>query len=158
FLSIGKIDLKVPRTRSGEFSTDVFEKYERCDQALILSMLEMVVNGVSNRKIDNINKRLYGETVYKSTVSKLTEKLNSIVKECSNSNLGIQQYSYLFVDATYIKVREADKVVSKAVYIGLGVKNDGKREIVGLKVAQAESEENWLDFFDYLKEKIGKAS
>src|SRR5699024_8454828 len=83
----------------------------------------------------------YGETVSKSTVSKLTEKLNPIVKEWSNRNLGIQQYSYLFVDATYIKVREADKVVSKAVYIGLGVKNDGKREIVGLKVAQAESEE-----------------
>lgn len=153
FLSIGKIDLKVPRTRSGEFSTDVFEKYERCDQALILSMLEMVVNGVSTRKIANITKRLYGETVSKSTVSKLTEKLNPIVKEWSNRNLGIQQYSYLFVDATYIKVREADKVVSKAVYIGLGVKNDGKREIVGLKVAQAESEENWLDFFDYLKER-----
>src|SRR5699024_1296966 len=104
-------------------------------------------------KIANITKRLYGETVSKSTVSKLTEKLNPIVKEWSNRNLGIQQYSYLFVDATYIKVREADKVVSKAVYIGLGVKNDGKREIVGLKVAQAESEENWLDFFDYLNER-----
>src|SRR5699024_11477726 len=84
---------------------------------------------------------------------KLTEKLNPMVKEWSNRNLGIQQYSYLFVDATYIKVREADKVVSKAVYIGLGVKNDGKREIVGLKVAQAESEENWLEFFNYLKER-----
>src|SRR5699024_244569 len=118
------------RTRSGEFSTDVFEKYERCDQALILSMLEMVVNGVSNRKIANITKRLYDETVSKSTVSKLTEKLNLIMKEWSNRNIGIQQYSYLFVDAIYIKVRETDKVVCKAVYIGLGVKNDGKREIV----------------------------
>src|SRR5699024_6410440 len=106
FLSIGKIDLKLPRTRSGEFSTDVFEKYERCDQALILSMLEMVVNGVSTRKIANITKRLYGETVSISTVSKLTEKLNPIVKEWSNRNLGIQQYSYLFVDATYITVRD----------------------------------------------------
>src|SRR5699024_1386193 len=83
-MTIGKIDLKVLRTRSGEFSTDVFEKYERCDQALILSMLEMVVNGVSTRKIANITKRLYGETVSKSTVSKLTEKLNPIVKEWSN--------------------------------------------------------------------------
>src|SRR5699024_10695365 len=100
-----------------------------------------------------ITKRLYGETVSKSTVSKLTEKLNPIVKAWSNRNLGIQQYSYLFVDATYIKVSEADKVVSKAVYIGLGVKNDGKREIVGLKVAQAECEDSWLDFFDYLKER-----
>src|SRR5699024_2483479 len=116
-------------------------------------MLEMVVNGVSTRKIANITKRLDGETVSKSTVSKLPEKLNPKVKEWSNRNLGIQQYRYLFVHATYIKVREADKVVSKAVYIGLGVKNDGKREIVGLKVAEAEAEENWLEFFVYLNER-----
>src|SRR5699024_12375892 len=81
FLSIGKSDLKVPRTRSGEFSIDVFERYERCDQALILSMLEMVVNGLSTRKIANITKRFYGETVSKSTVSKLTEKRNTKMKE-----------------------------------------------------------------------------
>src|SRR5699024_12274490 len=124
FLSIGKIDLKVPRTRSGEFSTDVFEKYERCDQALILSMLEMVVNGVSTRKIANITKRLYGETVFKTTVSKLTEKHNPIVKEWANRNLDIQQYSYLFVYGNYIKVREEDKLISKAVYIDLVIKNE----------------------------------
>src|SRR5699024_8076388 len=142
FLSIGKIALKVPRTRSGEFSTDVFEKYERCDQALILSMLEMVVNGVSTRKIADITKHLYSETVSKSTVSKLTEKHKHIVQEMSNRNQGIQQYRYQFVYATYIKVRETNKVDSKAVYIRLGVKNDGKSEIVRLKVAQAESEDN----------------
>src|SRR5699024_758289 len=98
-------------------------------------------------------KRLYGETVCRSTVSELTEGLSPIVKVWSNRNLGIQQYSYLCVDASYLKVRDADKVVSNAVYIGLGLKYDGIREIVGLKVAQAESEENWLDFFDYLKER-----
>src|SRR5699024_12292325 len=84
FLSIGKIDLKVPRTRSGEFSTDVFEKYERCDQALILLLLEMVVNGVSTRKIANITKRLRGETVLQTTHSKHKEKYNPITHEQHN--------------------------------------------------------------------------
>src|SRR5690554_5847096 len=53
-LNIGKIDLKVPRTRSGNFSTELFEKYKRCDQALLLSMLEMVVNGISTRKVSKV--------------------------------------------------------------------------------------------------------
>src|SRR5699024_12415464 len=103
-------------TRSGEFSTDVFDKYERCDQALILSMLEMVVNGVSTRKIANITKRLYGETVSKSNVSKLTEKLNPIVKEWSNSKLSNQPTRYMIVYVTYIKVSEDHKVVFNTVY------------------------------------------
>lgn len=151
FLNIGKINLKVPRTRYQSFTTDVFEKYERCDQALLLSMAEMVVNGVSTRKVTNITKQLYGETLSKSYVSELTEKLDPMVKKWANRGLGVQNYRYLFVDATYIKVRESDKVVSKAVYIGLGVRVDGTREIIGLKVAQAESEENWKEFFEYLK-------
>lgn len=151
FLTIGKVKLKVPRTRYENFKTDVFEKYERSDQALLLSMAEMVVNGVSTRKVTNITKQLYGETVSKSLVSELAEKLDPVVKQWANRNLGVQHYRYLYVDATYIKVREENKVVSKAVYIGLGVKEDGKREIVGLKVGQEESENNWKDFFDYLK-------
>jgi len=150
-LNIGKIKLEVPRTRSGKFSTEVFEKYKRCDQALLLSMTEMVVNGVSTRKVSNIVEQLCGENVSKSMVSDLSKKLDPIVKEWANRPLNVQNYIYLYVDAMYIKVREYDKVVSKAVYIGLAVRADGKREIVGLKVDHAESEENWSNFFDYLK-------
>src|SRR5690625_1688549 len=150
-LNIGKIKLEIPRTRSGKFSTEVFEKYKRCDQALLLSMTEMVVNGVSTRKVSNIVEQLCGENVSKSMVSDLSKKLDPIVKEWANRPLNVQNYIYLYVDAMYIKVREYDKVVSKAVYIGLAVRADGKREIVGLKVDHAESEENWSNFFDYLK-------
>lgn len=153
FLTIGKINLKVPRTRFKSFTADVFEKYERCDQALLLSMAEMVVNGVSTRKVTNITKQLFGENVSKSLVSELSGKIEPMVEEWANRPLGVNQYRYLFVDATYIKVRENDRVVSKAVYIGIGVRKDGKRDIVGLKVAQAESEENWMDFFEYLKKR-----
>src|SRR5699024_8464668 len=149
-LNIGRVKLKVPRTRSGLFTTEVFEKYARCDQALLLSMMEMVVNGVSTRKVSNIVKQLCGESVSKSMVSDLTKKLDPIVKEWANRPLNVYHYRYLFVDAMYIKVRENDRVVSKGVYIGLAVRDDGKRDIVGLQVAHAESEENWSNFFDHL--------
>src|SRR5690625_6998856 len=149
-LNIGRVKLKVPRTRSGLFTTEVFEKYARCDQALLLSMMEMVVNGVSTRKVSNIVSQLCGESVSKSMVSNLTEKLDPIVNKWANRPLNVYEYRYLYVDAMYIKVRENDKVVSKAVYIGLAVKSDGKRDIIGLKVAHAESEKNWSDFFDEL--------
>lgn len=149
-LNIGRVELNVPRTRSGNFSTEVFEKYKRCDQAFLLSMTEMFVNGVSTRKVSNIVKQLCGENVSKSMVSNLTKKLDPVVKEWANRPLNVYNYRYLFVDAMYIKVREYDKVVSKAVYIGLAVREDGKRDIVGLQVAHAESEENWNNFFDHL--------
>lgn len=149
-LNIGTINLKVPRTRSGEFSTEIFEKYQRCDQALLLSMTEMVINIVSTRKVTNIVKQLCGKSVSKSFVSNLTKKLDPIVNEWANRPLNTTNYRYLFLDAMYIKVREYDKVVSKAVYIALGVNDEGKREIIGLKISQAESKKNWSDFFDYL--------
>lgn len=149
-LNIGTINLKVPRTRSGEFSTEIFKKYQRCDQALLLSMTEMVINRVSTRKVTNIVKQLCGKSVSKSFVSNLTKKLDPIVNEWANRPLNTTNYRYLFLDAMYIKVREYDKVVSKAVYIALGVNDEGKREIIGLKISQAESKKNWSDFFDYL--------
>src|SRR5690625_1904940 len=140
-LNIGKIKLEVPRTRSGNFSTEVFEKYKRCDQALLLSMTEMVVNGVSTPKVSYIVEQLCGENVSKSMVSDLSKKLDPIVKEWANRPLNVQNYIYLYVDAMYIKVREYDKVVSKAVYIGLAVRADGKREIVGLKRSEEHTSE-----------------
>src|SRR5690625_3923246 len=149
-LNVGRVKLKVPRTRSGQFSTEVFERYKRCDQAFLLSLTEMFVNGVSTRKVTNIVKQLCGENVSKSMVSDLTKNLDPIVNEWANRPLNVHHYRYLFVDAMYIKVRENDKVVSKAVYIGLAVRSDGKRDIVGLQVAHAESEENWSNFFDSL--------
>ncbi|UJL48334.1 IS256 family transposase [Virgibacillus sp. NKC19-16] len=145
-LSIGKVKLCVPRTRSGEFSTTAFEKYRRCDQAFALSMLEMVVNGVSTRKVKNVVEQLCGEYVSKSFVSSLTEKLDPIVNEWANRSLGTEYYRYIYVDAMYIKVREHHKVVSKAVYIATGLNEGNKREVLGLKVSHEESYEAWNEF------------
>jgi transposase-like protein len=149
-LSVGKVTLKVPRTRSGEFSTEIFEKYKRCDKAFLLSMIEMVVNGVSTRKVTKIVEQLCGEKVSKSMVSELTKQLDPIVKAWAQKPLNKTYYNYVYVDAMYIKVREYHRVVSKAVYIALGVNAQDKREILGLKVAGIESKENWNDFFDSL--------
>ncbi|MEH7307869.1 IS256 family transposase [Neobacillus drentensis] len=150
-LSIGKITLRVPRTHNGEFSTSVFERYARCDQAFVLSMLEMVVNGVSTRKVKNIVKQLCGESVSKSFVSSLTEKLDPVVNEWANRPLNTNYYPYIFADAMYIKVREHNRVVSKAVYIATAISENHDREILGLKVDHAESYEAWKGFFQHLQ-------
>lgn len=150
-LSIGKINLKVPRTRNGEFSPSVFEKYSRCDQALVLSMLEMVINGVSTRKVTHIVEQLCGEGISKSFVSSLTQKLDPIINEWAKRPLNLRYYPFVFVDAMYIKVREHHRVVSKAVYIATAITENKKREILGLSVDHAESYESWSRFLQQLK-------
>ena len=150
-LAIGKIKLKVLRTRDGKFSTVLFERYQRTDKAFILSMLEMVVQGISTRKVTKIVEELVGHSVSASFVSSLTKKLDPIVKEWANRPLTNRIYSFLHVDAMYIKVREARKVVSKAIYIAVGLTNDGKTEILGFKVSQTESATAWKAFFQDLQ-------
>jgi putative transposase len=150
-LGIGKLKLKVPRTRNGEFSTSVFEKYARCDQALVISMLEMFINGVSTRKVSKIVEQLCGESISKSLVSSLTQKLDPIVNDWSKRPLNVMYYPYIFVDAMYIKVREHNKVVSKAVYIATAITEMNTREILGLSVDHAEDFDSWSRFFQQLK-------
>ncbi|MED4941268.1 IS256 family transposase [Heyndrickxia coagulans] len=150
-MSIGNVTLKVPRTRNGEFSTTLFEKYARCDQAFVLSMLEMVINGVSTRKVTNVVEQLCGKNVSKSFVSSLTQKLDPIVNAWAERPLNTTYYPYVFVDAMYIKVREHHKVVSKAVYIATAITEKNTREILGLSVDHAESLESWSSFFKQLK-------
>lgn len=149
--AVGSIKLKVPRTRDGEFSTTVFQKYKRCEQALILSMIEMVVNGVSTRKVTRIVEELCGTSVSKSLVSNLTKSLDPVINEWRNRPLNTLYYPYIYVDALYIKVRENDKVVSKSVHVACGVNEKGQREVIGLKISHVESTESWSSFFDYLK-------
>jgi putative transposase len=149
--SIGKVTLRVPRTRNGEFSTSIFEKYKRCDQAFVLSMLEMVVNGVSTRKVKNVVEQLCGNSVSKSFVSSLTEQLDPVVNQWANRPINTTYYPYIFADAMYIKVREHQRVVSKAVYIVTAITENNEREILGLKVDHAESYEAWQRVFQSLK-------
>ena len=150
-MSIGKVNLRVPRTRNGEFSPSVFERYARCDQAFVLSMLEMVVNGVSTRKVKNIVQQLCGESVSKSFVSSLTEKLDPVVNAWANRPLNTTYYPYIFADAMYIKVREHNRVVPKAVYIATAITEDNRREILGIRVDHVESYKAWKAFLQHLQ-------
>lgn len=150
-LSIGRVTLRVPRTRNGDFSPSLFEKYSRTEQSFVLAMLEMVVTGVSTRKVKKVVEQLCGEHVSKSMVSSLTSKLDPIVNEWANRPLGETYYSYVYADAMYIKVRENHRVVSKAVYIAIAINDKNKREVIGLKVCDSENFEAWREFFQSLK-------
>jgi len=150
-IKAGTITLRVPRTRSGEFSTDIFQKYQRMDQALVMSMVEMVINGVSTRKVTNIVEELIGDSVSKSYVSKAVEKIEPEIQNFCGRSLTHATFEYLFLDAMYIKVNENHHSVQKAVYIAQGVREDGFREIIGFMVADVESTKTWTEFLQNLK-------
>jgi len=147
---IGTITLRVPRHRNGDFSTTMFKRYQRSEQALVLAMIEMVINGVSTRKIENITEELCGKSFSKSTVSKLCEQLDPIVMAFRNRPLE-KHYPFVIVDAMYIKVRENGRVCSKGLLIATAVNESGYREVIGFQLNNSESETSWGDFFSNLK-------
>lgn len=150
---IGTLTLRVPRTRDGKFSTDIFERYQRNEKTLLLTMLEMYVQGVSTRKVSKVIENLCGKNYSKSFVSTLTKNLDEEVKIWRNRDLSNLKYPYLLVDVIYIKVRENHRVVSKACHIAIGINEEGRREIIGFKISEKESEDTWSLFFEYLKQK-----
>jgi transposase-like protein len=149
---IGNITLHVPRHRNGKFSTTLFQRYQRSEQALVLAMIEMVINGVSTRKIENITQELCGESFSKSTVSELCKALDPAVKTFKNRPLDTP-YPFLMVDAMYIKVRDNHKIRSKSLLIAIGITDQGQREIIGFHLSESESETSWNDFFESLSQR-----
>ncbi|MFV8772774.1 IS256 family transposase [Aerococcus urinaeequi] len=147
----GRIKLKVPRTRSGEFSTELFEKYERMDQSLILAMAEMVINGQSTRSVNKVVQELLGENVSKSFVSKALDRIEPEIEAFCNRSLTYANFIYLFLDAMYINVIENHHSVKKAVYIAQGVRADGYRDIVVFWITDVESAQTWTAFLQSLK-------
>lgn len=147
---IGTITLRVPRHRDGEFNTDMFNRYQRSEQALILAMIEMVINGVSTRKIKMVTEELCGKSFSKSTISSLCQQLDPIVEAFRNRPLE-KHYPFVVVDALYIKVRENGRVRSKGLLIAKGVNEDGYREILGFQLSDSESKSSWGELFSNLK-------
>jgi putative transposase len=148
---VGTLTLRVPRHRNGQFSTELFARYQRSEQALVLAMMEMVINGVSTRKVETITQELCGKTFSKSTVSALCKKLDPIVHAFRTRPLE-SHYPFLIVDALYLKVREDHRVQSRGLLIAVGVNEEGYREIIGFQVANTETESSWGELFESLKE------
>ncbi|WZL80345.1 IS256 family transposase [Vallitaleaceae bacterium 9-2] len=149
---IGTITLRVPRHRNGNFSTTMFQRYQRSEQALVLAMIEMVINGVSTRKIENITEELCGKSFSKSTVSKLCEHLDPIVNKFKSRPLE-KHYPFVIVNALYLKVRDDGRVRSKGLLIATAVNETGNREVIGFQMADTESESSWGEFFSSLKQR-----
>lgn len=129
---IGKIELKVPRHRNIPFRTMLFENYQRNEQALIATMMEMVVQGVSTRNVQKVTTELCGETFSKSAVSEICKELDVPIKQFKERLLP-ERYSFIITDAIYLKVREDHRVRSKALYIAIGINNSGHKEVIGFE-------------------------
>lgn len=148
---VGKLTLHVPQTRDGGFSTDLFRRYQRSEQALVLAMMEMVLKGVSTRKVTAVTEKLCGESFSKSTVSRLCTELDQRMRAWNERPLGDMSYPFLVIDALVIKVRRDGAVRSTSALIATGVSEEGHREILGLLLGDSESEASWDDMFTWLE-------
>ncbi len=149
---IGKLELIVPRHRNVPFKTLIFDNYKRSEAALVSTMTEMVINGVSTRKVAKVVETLCGTTYSKSMVSEVCKELDYSVNEFRNRHLE-KPYPFVFVDATYLKVRENHRIVSKAFMIAIATNTEGKREIIGFDIYDNESNDTWFMFMESLKKR-----
>lgn len=149
---IGTIALTVPRHRNAPFHTLVFDNYSRSEAALVTTMAEMVVNGVSTRKVSKVMETLCGTNYSKSTVSEACKGLDKAVASFKKRPLE-DNYKFLYVDATYFKVRGEHRIGSKAMMVALAITDEGKREILGFEIYDNESKETWKLFLESLKQR-----
>jgi transposase-like protein len=152
-LTVGSVSLRLPQARDGGFHTELFERYQRSERAFTLAIVEMWLNGVSSRKVAGITDALSSVTFSKSTVSELCKSLDAHVNAWRSRDLSAHTYPYLFVDALYEDVRVGSGVVSEGVLIACGVRDDGKREILDVAIADTESAAAYNDLFGSLKER-----
>jgi transposase-like protein len=149
---VGRLELQVPKDREGRFQTELFEKYQRNEKALVLAIAEMYVQGVSTRKVKKITEELCGLEISKSQVSALAKGLDAEVGRWRTRPL-VKRYPYLVVDALYEKVRHAGSVVSRGVLTVTGIDEDGYREVLGVWCADTESAASWAEVFLELKDR-----
>jgi putative transposase len=148
---VGTLNLAVPQDRQGAFSTRLFARYQRNEKALCLALMQMYVEGVSTRKVKEVTEELCGTSFSKSLVSQLASSLDSELEAWRNRRLEAEAYPYLYVDACYEKVRVDGRVVNQGVLLVSAVRDDGMREILGVEVADTESEATYHELFRSLK-------
>ncbi len=147
---VGRLNLLVPQDREGTFSTQLFARYQRSEKALLLSLMQMYLQGVSTRKTTRITEKLCGTSFSKSQVSALSSRLDAELAAWRSRPL-THSYPYLIVDARYEDVRIDGRITSQGVLIVKGIRGDGKREILAVSVADTESEATWQEVFADLK-------
>jgi putative transposase len=146
---VGELILKKPQFRDRSFKSCIFDKYSRVELALTNAIAESYLQGVSTRRIREIVAHLGVERLSASTVSRIAKELDEKVEEFLKRPIE-RPIPYIYVDASYFKVRDSGKYVTKAFLIVTGIRDDGYREILGAKITDSESEGFWSGFFDEL--------
>ena len=149
---VGKLELRVPQDRDGRFSTELFERYQRSEQALVATLAEMYVQGVSTRKVKAITEELCGHSFSASAISAINKRLDESLEAFAGRPLE-EPFPYLILDARYEKVREGGVVMSQAVLIAIGIDWDGRRQILAVEMANRESRSSWKDFLIGLRKR-----
>jgi putative transposase len=150
---VGRLELRVPQDREGTFSTELFARYQRSEQALVTTLMAMDVQGVSTDDVRKITEALCGVAFAKSHVSALVGRLDPELAAWRKRPLTAGAYPYLFVDARYEHARVDGRVVSLGVLVVSAVRDDGRREILAIAEADTESEATYQDLFRSLKER-----
>lgn len=149
---VGTLELRVPQDRDGRFSTRLFERYQRSEKALVGALAEMYVQGVSTRKVKAITEELCGHSFSASAVSEINKKMDTELAAFAGRRLD-EAYPYLILDARYEKVREAGVIRAQAVLVAIGVDWEGRRNVLGVDLANRESGTSWKGFLLSLKER-----
>lgn len=147
---VGKVELRVPQDRDGRFSTALFERYERCEKALMAALVEMYVQGVSTRKVAAVTEELCGHGFSASSISRVVKRLDDELQAFADRRLE-ELYPYLILDARYEKVRDNGVVSSQAVLVAIGINWEGRRCVLGVELANRESKSSWREFIVGLK-------
>lgn len=141
----GTVPLAIPRLRDGSYFPSLLEPRRRVEQALLAVIQEAYVLGISTRKVESLVQTLGLNGISKSEVSRICSDIDEDVERWRSRPL-LWRYPYLWLDATYIKVRDSGRVVSKAVIIAYGVRETGEREVIGLEVGPSEDSVFWKEF------------
>jgi len=149
---VGTLELRVPQDRQGRFSTELFERYQRSEKALVSTLAEIYVQGVSTRKMKAVTEELCGHSFSASSISAIMQQTEERLQEFARRRLE-DPMPYLILDARYERVREAGVIRSQAVLIAVAVDWDGRRQIVGVELANRESQSSWRDFLIGLRDR-----
>lgn len=141
----GSVELRIPRLRTGSYFPSFLEPRRAAEKALVAVIQEAYVHGVSTRAMDDLVQAMGGTGVSKSQVSRLCEQIDERVDAFLARPIE-GEWPYLWIDATYLKVRQAGRIVSVAATIAVGVNTDGRREVLGLAIGASEAEPFWTDF------------
>jgi putative transposase len=141
----GTVELRIPKLRKGSYFPAFLEPRRLAEKALAAVVQEAYVHGVSTRSVDDLVKAMGMTGISKSQVSRLCEEIDEKVKAFLSRPIE-GDWPYLWIDATYVKVRESGRIVSVAVIVAVGVNRDGRREILGMDIGPSEAETFWTEF------------